>query len=142
MKIFYQHVRYANEDDSISNLGGLTYAFCIDEEHIHFATSICSEKDNYCKKTGRNTATERLTQYMNGNQVLTNMSPEGQYPLAYSVPKEVVLNHLLDINAFGALTVDGFNHLSTYMSLKHISIVGIISAIDFFFNTMCIAHKG
>lgn len=142
MKTFYQHVRYANEDGSISNLGGLTYAFCIDEEHVHFAVSVCSDKDNYSKQLGRTIANDRLVKYLDGTQVLTNASPEGQYPLAYSVPKEIVMNHLFDINAFGAFTLDGFNAISKSISLKDISIVAIISAIDYFFNTMCIAHKG
>jgi hypothetical protein len=142
MKTFYQHVRYPNDDGSISNLGGLTYAFTIDEEHVHFAVSVCSVNDNYSKKIGRQLSTERLNAYMAGSQILTGLSPEGQYPLAYSVPKAVVIQHLFDIDAFAAFTADGVDALLPAISLKHISIIAVISAIDFFFNTMCVVHKG
>lgn len=43
------------------NLGGATVAYReLDAETIIYAVAICSEKDNYCKKTGRTIATGRL----------------------------------------------------------------------------------
>ena len=40
--------------------GGVTVAFISDESGVKFAVSICHEKDNYCKRTGRVKSEGRL----------------------------------------------------------------------------------
>jgi hypothetical protein len=57
------HMRYWEdaEQTSARNRGGVTIAYhLLDNGHAFVAFSRCSDKDNFCKKTGRNIAIGRL----------------------------------------------------------------------------------
>jgi hypothetical protein len=55
MSIRYLHVRKENLQK-----GGTTVAYEVDDDTIRFAVAKCSDRDNYCRKTGRSIATGRL----------------------------------------------------------------------------------
>lgn len=62
----YHHIRnwdYNNE--TVSNLGGLTVAYRIDNDSgvISYALAKCAENENFCRKTGREIALGRLKNY-------------------------------------------------------------------------------
>lgn len=65
MSVRFLHIRNLhnenNGDDSyISCKGGTTIAYEMEGTFVRFSTAKCSERDNYCRKTGRTIATGRL----------------------------------------------------------------------------------
>lgn len=61
-EVNYRHIRFMDDFGNISNMGGVTVAYVqTDENTITFATAVCSIKDNFCKRTGRKIARQRLT---------------------------------------------------------------------------------
>ena len=60
-KIYYIHLRYKEDDGSVSNSGGITVAYRDrDKHHIEVAFSRCNLKDNFRKSIGRAIATANL----------------------------------------------------------------------------------
>jgi hypothetical protein len=53
--VFYIHLRYQEDDGSISNHGGLTIAYRPHDNEVAFEVAIarCNQSDNFCRKTGR-----------------------------------------------------------------------------------------
>ena len=62
----FRHIRnymtdFRTGENVISNMGGATIAYKeVGENKIRFAVALCSEKDNFSKKTGRTIAAGRL----------------------------------------------------------------------------------
>lgn len=60
----YIHIRYPSEDDELelSGKGGATIAYrpTPDNEGVEFGIAICSDRDNYCKRIGRDISLGRL----------------------------------------------------------------------------------
>lgn len=58
----YLHIRACEEDGAITNRGGLTVAYLVSPEldaiFLHWAK--CNPSDNFCYKTGREIAANRL----------------------------------------------------------------------------------
>ena len=53
-KVFFRHIRNINGDGTVSNRGGATIAFReIEPGVIKMAMALCSNRDNFCRKTGR-----------------------------------------------------------------------------------------
>lgn len=141
MKTFYQHFRQPTEDGEISNLGGITYGFVIDGDQVHFAAAVCSPKDNYDKKVGRRLVDERLKQYLDGKQVVTAESPEGRYPLAFTLGADFVFATVVALGAFEALTKDATTRLVGVLKLTDLNLQCVIAAIDLYFQAMYIPFK-
>lgn len=59
MAIQYKYYRNTNET-GVSVTGGLTIAYRIDDDSISYGYAICSDKDQFNKKIGKEVATFRL----------------------------------------------------------------------------------
>ena len=72
----YIHLRRYNGTQRLAT-GGVTIAFTNiqqGESTVHLASfAVCSEKDNYCKKTGRD---EALNRYIEGQYITCKVIPE------------------------------------------------------------------
>lgn len=57
----FMHFRHTN-NGQVNSRGGATVAYQVDKNNnvTKFAIARCSDKDNYCRKTGRNLANGRL----------------------------------------------------------------------------------
>jgi len=44
-----------------THFGGMTVAYAVHDDQLHYNIAICSDKDHYCKAIGRNIAAGRLT---------------------------------------------------------------------------------
>lgn len=59
-KVFFRHVRYL-KGNGVDNMGGATIAYQeVSPGKIVVAMSLCSRKDNFCRKTGRTISNGRL----------------------------------------------------------------------------------
>lgn len=58
--IYYMHVRIMDRDGNISSHGGITFNWIIEGETLFIGYTICSKKDRYNKKIGRQTANSYL----------------------------------------------------------------------------------
>jgi hypothetical protein len=58
----YVHLRYHQLDESIHNMGGVTIAYRIDDanKQVQWTYVVCSEKDNFCRFTGRHMAEDKF----------------------------------------------------------------------------------
>ena len=60
-EIYYLHLRHFDEKGKILGKGGMTVAWqLLEEGKIRAGLSVCSEKDNFCRKYGRNLAKGRM----------------------------------------------------------------------------------
>ena len=59
-QIKYSHRRLRDENGEILIKGGVTYAYIEGDYFLIAGKAVCSEKDNFCKKTGRKLALRRL----------------------------------------------------------------------------------
>ncbi|MCK9369257.1 hypothetical protein M0R04_04900 [Candidatus Dojkabacteria bacterium] len=60
-EVKFRHVRVLREDGTVNNMGGMTISYReVDSNTIEFAAAVCSDKDNYCKKTGRTISAGRM----------------------------------------------------------------------------------
>lgn len=64
-EIYFLHLRYFDDSGRVLGKGGMTVAWKIvedaeGEKKIKAGLSICSEKDNFCRKYGRNLAKGRV----------------------------------------------------------------------------------
>lgn len=60
-KVFFRHIRNINDDGTVSNRGGATVAYQeVKPGLIRVAMALCSNRDNFCRKTGRTIAGGRM----------------------------------------------------------------------------------
>jgi len=66
-----KHLKHYRTEDrhGLAPHGGLTALTEFTEDGVQVGVAICSEKDNYCKKTGRELAT---TRFKNKKTVISN----------------------------------------------------------------------
>lgn len=60
MSVKFFHIRNLTPYGDVSNNGGMTVAYQAKDKEIAYAVAVCSKKDNFCKKTGRDLAFSRL----------------------------------------------------------------------------------
>ena len=76
MTIKYRHFRLIDSnifgEQTIWNMGGFTFAYVEDGDQCLVAVSQCSDKDNFCRKTGRELAAIRLASPMKATQSEVN----------------------------------------------------------------------
>lgn len=59
----YIHIRRRLPDDTPAPTGGLTIAYTKPKDgFVEISFAVCSDKDNYCKQTGRDKALDRFIQ--------------------------------------------------------------------------------
>lgn len=56
----FLHIRKENDIREMSIKGGITVAYEVDDDTVEIATARCSDRDNYCRKTGRSIAEGRF----------------------------------------------------------------------------------
>ncbi len=65
-RVQYMHYRTHNDDGTVCATGGLTVAFTMAATlrgvEVRYALAQCSDKDNFCRKMGRQVAAGRLNQ--------------------------------------------------------------------------------
>jgi hypothetical protein len=111
-EVKYFHLR-SGEYKVVDNKGGMTFAWQIKPDGIYVSYAVCSVKDNFNKKVGRELATKRLeegiVQIINTEVIVKNYIPQIQFPF---------VTKILADKLRGTLTV---NDLSLY-TIKQIII--------------------
>lgn len=92
MSIRFLHIRrMAGSAHGPLGKGGMTVAYEVDDDTIRFAVAKCSQRDNYCRKTGRAIATGRLN--ANKDHTIVHM---------IGTPIEAILRNLNHVQNVGA----------------------------------------
>ena len=100
--MLFKHFRLRDEyTNEVLQKGGLTFAVDVHENEIYIGMAECNIKDMFCKKTGREIATSRISK---GNyEMLTlcdlkDIMYENSHIYFKGVNKEVARNIILNIN--------------------------------------------
>lgn len=59
-KVHFMHIRNVDQDDQISNFGGVTFAYKEIPGGVVYARAQCSSRENFVKALGRAKAAGRL----------------------------------------------------------------------------------
>jgi len=62
MTVKFIHIRECDEDGNILNNGGCTIAYSATKKEIFLNLALCHPRDQFCRKTGREVAAEKLHQ--------------------------------------------------------------------------------
>lgn len=132
--VLYHHQRLQDAFGTILPKGGVTYAFAVsvEDQQIDVALSICSLDDTFVRSFGRDQSTKRLTDYLDGKQVVTAGGDNNIVsPLAYSVSIEDARTIMLKDGYLFGIKQDLRGEVLKNLNVQDIStsaLVGIITS--------------